>query len=270
MGFDPRQWASSPQRRSHERVTSNVAALLAENDSLRREVQQLRRQLERLRAQPDQRRWTSSSRQPAEQPSTDHTPKVTKAQVNSWGELLSQQKNWTSLRLQGLDDLIDRLNRQSFHPELNLQQRLDRLSAGLGADLFVAVANARSKKRSAVLAAFTLYGVRASEWLEEEPRRVVADLLQRMRQGQTDGQSHGRTNRRTRSDRRTTDREDGQQHTTNPTRLAALEVLGLLGHASSEEIKQAHRRLVKLHHPDMGGSAEAFRRVNEAYQYLVS
>jgi curved DNA-binding protein CbpA len=46
-------------------------------------------------------------------------------------------------------------------------------------------------------------------------------------------------------------------------------VLGLDANASLAEIKQAHRKLVKQHHPDLGGSAEAFRRVNEAYQSLV-
>jgi curved DNA-binding protein CbpA len=40
--------------------------------------------------------------------------------------------------------------------------------------------------------------------------------------------------------------------------------------SSKEAVKQAHRRLVKQHHPDMGGSAEAFRRVNDAYQLLIA
>jgi curved DNA-binding protein CbpA len=35
-------------------------------------------------------------------------------------------------------------------------------------------------------------------------------------------------------------------------------------------VKAAHRRLVKLHHPDMGGDAEAFRRINAAYQLLIA
>jgi curved DNA-binding protein CbpA len=52
--------------------------------------------------------------------------------------------------------------------------------------------------------------------------------------------------------------------------LEALRVLGLEWGASKQAIKQAHRRLVKLHHPDLGGSAEAFRRVSEAYQRLVA
>ena len=36
MGFDPRQWSSDSQPRQRQRVTSNVEALLAENDALRR------------------------------------------------------------------------------------------------------------------------------------------------------------------------------------------------------------------------------------------
>ena len=42
MGFDPRQ-------RTPHRVTSNVEALLRENDALRREIQHLQRELERAR-----------------------------------------------------------------------------------------------------------------------------------------------------------------------------------------------------------------------------
>ena len=49
----------------------------------------------------------------------------------------------------------------------------------------------------------------------------------------------------------------------------AFETLGLEPGASQQEIKQAHRRLVKQHHPDLGGSAEAFCQINEAYQLLM-
>ena len=41
MGFDPRRWSSAAEAHRRQTVTSNVDALLAENDSLRREVLQL-------------------------------------------------------------------------------------------------------------------------------------------------------------------------------------------------------------------------------------
>ena len=49
MGFDPRRWSSAAEPHRRQTVTSNVDALLAENDSLRRQVLQLKRQLDVLR-----------------------------------------------------------------------------------------------------------------------------------------------------------------------------------------------------------------------------
>ena len=235
MGFDPRQWTGSPSEASatssrDQRVTSNVEALLAENDALRRELQRTRRELERLRRQ----------QRPRPEPTMNLIRRV---QVQRWGEALAQQPGWNALDQAGLEALIEQLNRRGFPANLNLQQRLDRLVAGLGTDLLAAVAQPPSLGDLAVLAAFALYGVRASEWLDEDPRRVVEDLRQ-----------HLQSPRRPRGD----------------SRSDALAVLGLEVGASAEAIKRAHRRLVKQHHPDMGGSAEAFRRVNEAYQRLVS
>jgi DnaJ-class molecular chaperone len=48
----------------------------------------------------------------------------------------------------------------------------------------------------------------------------------------------------------------------------AYAALGLARGASPEEVKAAHRRLVKRHHPDMGGRAEDFHRINAAYRLL--
>jgi len=52
------------------------------------------------------------------------------------------------------------------------------------------------------------------------------------------------------------------------------QVLGVLPGASSEELHDAYRRLVKLHHPDRnGGSAESTRRfqeIQEAYELVRS
>ena len=57
LGFDPRHWSGG---RAEQRVTSNVEALLAENDALRREVLRLSRELERLQRQQRQRLRTES------------------------------------------------------------------------------------------------------------------------------------------------------------------------------------------------------------------
>ena len=52
----------------------------------------------------------------------------------------------------------------------------------------------------------------------------------------------------------------------------ALKVLQLptdAGHAFSlAEIREAYRERALSHHPDAGGSVEAMRRLNEAYQLL--
>lgn len=264
MGFDPRRWSSAP--RQPRPVTSNLEGLLAENQALRLELQQLRRrlaQLERL----DRHSRAAGPTGPDHQP----PPRVSAEQVRRWGEQLSCQSGWSDLRSggdhSGLRGLIEALNRGSFHPQLTLEQRLDRLAPGLGSDLQQALAGPLTKKRLAVLAAFALYGISAGEWLEDDPARVVAELLQRQQ----------RQGRRTRSDQRTTDRRTHQHSTAqqaapdvDPRRLEALQVLGLRWGASREAIKAAHRRLVKRHHPDMGGQAADFHRINAAYQLLIA
>jgi curved DNA-binding protein len=51
-------------------------------------------------------------------------------------------------------------------------------------------------------------------------------------------------------------------------------ILGVKKDASAEEIKQAYRRLAKLHHPDLhpesgkSAAAEKFKEINEAYEVL--
>ena len=267
MGFDPRRWSSAAGPHRRQTVTSNVDALLAENDSLRRQVLQLKRQLDVLR----QRSWSQHpSRQQhssdaPRQEQREITPSVSTDQVERWGEALAHQQGWNTLRLNELEQLIDALNRASFHPHLNLQQRLDRLMPGLGADLFAATNKPVTKKRCAVLAAFALYGIRSREWLDEDPQRVVFELKSRQQSSQK--------NRRTRSDQRASDRNSqsyGRANKSSEFSIGeALLVLGLKRGASQDSIKKSYRRLVKQHHPDLGGSVDQFRKVNEAYQQLM-
>ena len=267
MGFDPRRWSSAAGPHRRQTVTSNVDALLAENDSLRRQVLQLKRQLDVLR----QRSWSQhpsrqqhSSDAPRQQ-QREITPSVSTDQVERWGEALAHQQGWNTLRLNELEHLIDALNRASFHPHLNLQQRLDRLMPGLGADLMAATLKPVTKKRCAVLAAFALYGIRSREWLDEDPQRVVFELKSRQQSSQK--------NRRTRSDQRASDRNSQSYGSANKSSEfsigEALLVLGLKRGASQDSIKKSYRRLVKQHHPDLGGSVDQFRKVNEAYQQLM-
>jgi DnaJ-class molecular chaperone len=46
------------------------------------------------------------------------------------------------------------------------------------------------------------------------------------------------------------------------------DVLGLTSDASAEDIKKAYHKLVRKHHPDKGGDAEKFKKVQEAYEIL--
>lgn len=46
-----------------------------------------------------------------------------------------------------------------------------------------------------------------------------------------------------------------------------LEELFSTGHVNS--IKKAYKQLAKIHHPDMGGDAEKFKRLNEAHQQML-
>lgn len=47
-------------------------------------------------------------------------------------------------------------------------------------------------------------------------------------------------------------------------------ILGLSAEATDSEIKSAYKRLAKIHHPDKGGKAEAFDRVQKAYDLLMN
>jgi hypothetical protein len=47
-------------------------------------------------------------------------------------------------------------------------------------------------------------------------------------------------------------------------------VFGLKKSASNEDMKKAYRKSILKNHPDKGGSSEAFRRIQEAWEYFKS
>lgn len=51
---------------------------------------------------------------------------------------------------------------------------------------------------------------------------------------------------------------------------APHEVLGVSSEATDDEIRAAYKRAAMKHHPDRGGSPEAFQAVQDAYAALQS
>jgi len=46
-------------------------------------------------------------------------------------------------------------------------------------------------------------------------------------------------------------------------------VLGIKKNASKEEINEAYKKLAKIHHPDIGGDEDEFKKINEAKSILL-
>jgi hypothetical protein len=118
--------------------------------------------------------------------------------------------------------------------------------------------------RLAVRAAFALYGPSAGDWLEEEPARVVAELLRHITRREA-AQARQRAEQQARSEP-----ASGQDPGRDPDQAEALRTLGLAWGASRDAVKQAHRRLAKRHHPDLGGDASTFLRIQAAYRRLCA
>ncbi|KAA1124010.1 hypothetical protein PGTUg99_050208 [Puccinia graminis f. sp. tritici] len=71
-------------------------------------------------------------------------------------------------------------------------------------------------------------------------------------------------------------RSSGSNHNTGKTNGADSDpkgyyrTLGVRTNASREEIKEAYRKLILIHHPDKGGQAESFRKIHLAYEILFN
>ena len=206
MGFDPRRWRPSSGSRP---LTTNVEALLAENDALRREVRSLRLQLEALlqgnardfwswdpsrvaseataaaaRSRASRSSWAEPE-PPRQRVTVGSAHGLSAELVERWTRKLALHPRWQALRIGppgGLRGLEEELRRHWWNPSLSLEQELDRRSPGLGAELTEALRGPHSRGRWAVRAAFALYGPRAPEWLSEDPLRVVEELLRRVQQ----------------------------------------------------------------------------------------
>ena len=255
MGFDPRRWQST--RSGSARITGDAEATAADFDD------DLRQTWSRRQGAPKRPRVVVT---------VGAAPGITPELVRRWAEAMARHPRWHDLGMEGLLALGARCHARGHDPSLPLEQALERRSPGLGQELAWALRGSRSRARLAVRAVFALHGARAPDLLDRNPLGLVDELLvalglgrrqaDRRSQGQSHGQSYGHSQGQSHRQRFSERPRDSREE--------ALAVLGLERGASREAVKAAHRRLVKRHHPDMGGEVEAFRRIDAAYRLLIA
>lgn len=65
-------------------------------------------------------------------------------------------------------------------------------------------------------------------------------------------------------------REYQRQNTyIDPNIINAMKLLNLKEGFTMQDLKKSYKQLAKIHHPDVGGTAENFKRLNKAYNYLI-
>lgn len=194
-------------------VTTNLDAVLLENEALHHQVRLLREELALLQRGRPSEAGAQAQAQPTPEPrwrqatprgergrfwrsgpevTTGAAPGITPQLVRQWAEALSSHPRWRELRLGsrlegdpaaggslelGLQALLDDLRSRSHNPALELEEALDRRSPGLGAELRWALAGPASRAKAAVRAAFALHGPRAADRLSADPQAVVEELL---------------------------------------------------------------------------------------------
>ncbi|MEI6616687.1 MAG: J domain-containing protein [Cyanobium sp. ELA507] len=319
-------------------VTTNLDAVLLENEALRHQVRLLREELALLQRSRSADAQAHSHAQNQAQPAADFAgrphprqgarswrsgpgvttgaaPGITPQLVRQWAEALSSHPRWRELRLGsrlegdpavagslelGLQALLDDLRSRSHNPALELEDALDRRSPGLGAELRWVLAGPASRVKAAVRAAFALHGPRAADRLSADPQAVVEELLAAIARLEVQTRQEAQA-RREQAERQQAwwrqqdgrrpggargssgpgaapgagagegrSSQHGRQAAPDRQRVEALGILELSWGAPLAAVKAAHRRLVKRHHPDMGGDAESFRRINDAYQLLIA
>ena len=120
-------------------------------------------------------------------------------------------------------------------------------------------------------------GPNAGAWLDALPTEAVVDLLRLCRRSDAAGAvllepylDRRAPGWRVDAER---DRDPGPRRPPNPgamTQEEAYQILGLQRGATTEQIRTAHRSLMKRTHPDQGGSAEGAARVNAARDRLLN
>jgi hypothetical protein len=255
VGFDPRRWQGT--RTGSARITGDAEAIAAAfEDGLRQSWS----------------RWQGAPARPRVVVTVGAAPGITPELVRRWAEAMARHPRWPELGMEALLVLGAHCRARGHDPSLPLEQALERRSPGLGQELSWALRGGRSRARLAVRAVFALHGPRAPDLLDRDPLRLVDELLEALGLGtrQADRRSQGQTHGQTQG------QNQGQSHRQRfsprprDSREEALAVLGLERGASRDAVKAAHRRLVKRHHPDVGGEVEAFRRIDAAYRLLIA